>query len=694
MTNFYQFISDSFDGSTALVNTSVKNGIEYIEKPMAFDIETSSFKYNDKKLSCMYIWQFAIGDNVVYGRTWEEFFDFMDVLRIRLELNKTRRIIVFVHNLKYEFQFLKRRFLFDEVFGIDSRTPAKAISYNYGVEFRCSYLLSGYSLENLSKNLKNKKKVGDLDYNLIRTPKTPLTEKELGYCLYDVLVITEYIQDKLNKGEKISDILLTKTMYVRRDVKNYCFYGDGLHKNNNKEYKEYKNFIKSLTLDEQEYIMVSEMFSGGFTHTNPVNAEKHFKEKVVSMDFSSSYPSVLVTEKFISSKGKKLDIELKRIPTRFNYFYIFEVELEDLELKNKPDIPLSLSKFNKIKEYELYNGRVWRAEKCSFYSNSIDWEYIKEYYDFKIVKVKNIYEYTQAYLPKRLVEKILFYYNNKTKLKNVVGEESNYNNNKELLNSIYGMMVTAIIHSNFGWSEKDDWYEEYGDLNDELETYNNSQNRFLSYIWGVQCTSYARRNLLLTMSELKNPDDYIYSDTDSMKILNYDLNKYIFNNYNKKQDEKIKKISDFYNMDIELWYPKTIKNVSKPIGYWDFDGEYKEFKALRAKAYMYRENDNSLHITLAGVNKKDGVKFFNKKETEGKDPFEIFDNSLVIPKEYSGKNTLYYFDEEYSLEIEDYLGNKCVVSEMSGVYMETSDFSLDIEKNILESMLFIDEKCL
>ena len=88
-------------------------------------------------------------------------------------------------------------------------------------------------------------------------------------------------------------------MYVRRDVKNYCFYGDGLHKNNNKEYKEYKNFIKSLTLDEQEYIMVSEMFSGGFTHTNPVNAEKHFKEKVVSMDFSSSYPSVLVTEKFI-----------------------------------------------------------------------------------------------------------------------------------------------------------------------------------------------------------------------------------------------------------------------------------------------------------------------------------------------------------------------------------------------------------
>ena len=109
---------------------------------------------------------------------------------------------------------------------------------------------------------------------------------------------------------------------------------------------------------------------------------------------------------------------------------------------------------------------------------------------------------------------------------------------------------------------------------------------------------------------------------------------------------------------------------------------------------MYRETDNSLHITLAGVNKKDGVKFFNTKESEGKDPFEIFDNSLVIPKEYSGKNTLYYFDEEYSLEIEDYQGNKCLVSEMSGVYMETSDFSLDIEKNILESMLFIDEKCL
>ena len=41
------------------------------------------------------------------------------------------------------------------------------------------------------------KKVGDLDYTLLRTPATKLTEKELGYCEYDCLVIYYYIKIKV-----------------------------------------------------------------------------------------------------------------------------------------------------------------------------------------------------------------------------------------------------------------------------------------------------------------------------------------------------------------------------------------------------------------------------------------------------------------------------------------------------------------
>lgn len=65
-------------------------------------------------------------------------------------------------------------------FSIDLRKPIYGITEN-GIEFRCSYLLSGYSLAKLGEQLhkyKCEKLVGDLDYSLLRHSKTPLTQKK------------------------------------------------------------------------------------------------------------------------------------------------------------------------------------------------------------------------------------------------------------------------------------------------------------------------------------------------------------------------------------------------------------------------------------------------------------------------------------------------------------------------------------
>lgn len=204
--------------------------IEWYNVPASFDIETSSFyeggiKAPENKRAIMYIWQFGINELVCYGRTWEEFETFMIALQIILGTNEKRRLLVYVHNLPYEWQFIRKRFSWTKVFLLEDRKPVKARMG--GVEFRCSLKLSGgKSLENVGKDLQShkvEKKVGDLDYSLIRTPLTPLTERELGYCEYDIRVVNAYIAEKIEQDGNISRIPLTNTGYVREYCRKACF---------------------------------------------------------------------------------------------------------------------------------------------------------------------------------------------------------------------------------------------------------------------------------------------------------------------------------------------------------------------------------------------------------------------------------------------------------------------------------------
>ena len=142
-----------------------------------------------------------------------------------LDLSENRRLIVYVHNLPYEWQFIRKHFSWDKVFFLEDRKPVKARIG--GIEFRCSLKLSGgKSLQNVGKDLqkhKMEKKVGDLDYNLIRTALTPLTEKELGYCEYDIRVLNAYSEEKIEQDGGIDRIPLTNTGYVREYCRRACF---------------------------------------------------------------------------------------------------------------------------------------------------------------------------------------------------------------------------------------------------------------------------------------------------------------------------------------------------------------------------------------------------------------------------------------------------------------------------------------
>ena len=86
-----------------------------------------------------------------------------------------------MHNLSYEFQFIRRQFEWDKIFFLDVRKPVYAVTKT-GIEFRCSWKLSSKSLAKVGEDLQKytvHKKTGDLDYKLIRTSITlPFESKE------------------------------------------------------------------------------------------------------------------------------------------------------------------------------------------------------------------------------------------------------------------------------------------------------------------------------------------------------------------------------------------------------------------------------------------------------------------------------------------------------------------------------------
>lgn len=687
-------------------------GIHYFNIPCSFDIETTSFyidengevidyaekmnrkkhipDYNPEKRAIMYVWQFGINGNVIVGRTWEEFFTMLDKIAYFLRLDEKRRLMVFVHNLAYEFQFMAKWIEWYKIFSIDLRKPIYAITHHF-IEFRCSYLLSGYSLANLSKQLlkyKVDKMVGDLDYSLMRNSQTELTAEELQYCVNDVRVVMAYIQEKIENENGLTNLPITKTGYVRQFCKKNCLYLPNSHKRNMKYFKR----IHELTISNMnEFNLLQRAFQGGFTHANAFYTGE-VCENVASYDFTSSYPYVMVSEKFPMSRGVKVDITTKEefFVYMNDYLCVFDITFENLMCKEIHENPISVSKCFKKANVVENNGRVVSADRVSMSITNVDYHTLAMFYRWDSITISNLYVYTKNYLPTELVKCILDLYEKKTVLKDVEGAEIEYLKSKEMINSVYGMSVTNPLRDEYIFDG-----EEWGtvesnpvELFDMLEQHNESRNRFLYYIWGIFVTAYARRNLFTGIHSVQ--DDYVYSDTDSIKLLNHEAHKDYFDTYNKMVELKLKAACDYHGIDFEKVQPKTKEGKIKRLGVWDFEGVYTHFKTLGAKRYMVHKEKAlridgvyyPVSITVSGVNKFKAVPYL-LDELAGGDimtAFDKFNDGLHVPPEKSGKNLHTYIDEEKQGFLTDYQGNTAYYIELSSIHLEPTSYDLSLAK--------------
>ena len=656
-----------------------KEDVQYLDLSLSFDTETTSTYIEPngikEKFAFMYVWQFGIDGYYCYGRTWEEFIHLCKFIQSSLNLNDEKRVIIFIHNLSFEFQFFRKYFDWLNVFATRSRNPIKALT-SYGIEFRDSLILSGYKLANVAKNLtshKIPKMVGDLDYSLVRTKDTTFSEKELGYMLNDVRILIAYIDEQREEYGDITKIPLTNTGRVRRFVRNECF----------KE-KSYHGKIKAQTIkDEQEYLTLKQAFAGGFTHANPNHVGKKY-HNIASFDFTSSYPTVMIAEQYPCSKA----IPQKWVNwERFNEInekalQIFTVEFTGLQTKVYFDNYISKNKCLDVKGEIENNGRIFSADYLKIIITSVDWDIIKQVYSWKTVKIYNQIAYYKDYLPKPIIQSILHFYKKKTTLKHVKGKEAEYMHGKGMLNSCYGMAVTDIVHDEEIYSG-DQWSEQPADGQKEIDNYNKSYNRFLYYPWGVFVTAYARHNLWSGILEFK--DDYIYSDTDSIKAKNYKNHMKYIEEYNQEITNKLEKCLDHYGIDKSELAPLDVDGIPHPLGLWDFEGVYKTFKTLGAKRYIVETSKGKLEITIAGLPKNKGRDYLLKiSNNDMNKVFQNFTDKMKVPENDSGKMTAYYDDEEKSAIIKDYQGHYTKVTSRSSVHLSKASFEMTLASKFIK----------
>ena len=173
-------------------------------------------------------------------------------------------------------------------------------------------------------------------------------------------------------------------------------------------------------------------------------------------------------------------------------------------------------------------------------------------------------------------------------------------------------------------------------------------------------------------------EDYIYSDTDSIKVLNYNKHVKYVNWYNDTVSKKLNVMCEYYNLDTKRLAPKTIEGIKKPLGVWEFEGNYTRFKTLGAKRYLVQEDDK-YHLTVAGLSKKNGMNYIAELCENNSDKiFNMFNDNLYIPSDKTGKMTHTYIDNEQTFHVTDYLGNSKIVNSLSSIHLEKCDFTLSI----------------
>lgn len=538
-------------------------------KKYVADFETTSTEnFNIEKKVRVWAWQLRNIKTLeveCQGTKIESFIDFI----------KNKNIDIFFHNLKFDGQFIISE-LFKQGYTFNEKTKNEN-------EWSCLIDMSGqfFNLEILWKKYKKNKKStrifdsfkkiplsvssiaesygieekkGIIDYEKYRSEDYEPSQEEWEYLNNDTLIVAkalkEHFEEKMTKMTIASDAYgYFKSLYSTKKF-NYIFPEIS---------KEIHNFC-------------SKSYKGGFVWLNPKYKEK-ILENVISFDVNSLYPDRM--RNCLLPYGKPKHFIGKYVE---NYFFPLYIQKFTCIFKIKdnmiPTIQIKKSIRWNESEYLLDSDN----EQVELTLTSVDLKLFLEHYN-----VYNI-NYIEGYMFKGRLEIFNEYIDKfyEIKCKEDKGKKQIA---KLFLNSLYGKFGSGILRTNMI-----PYYEE-GQVKFSKGIENECRSKYIPMASFI--TAYAREKTISSAQKFM-PNNFIYSDTDSIHLIGVDL----------------KECSERIEVD------------KKILGGWKFEGLASKALFLRAKTYM-KEKKGEIEVTCCGMPKE------VKKEV-------TFDN-FYMGNEFQGK---------------------------------------------------------
>ena len=529
---------------------------------------TADFETNVNENDCR-VWAYAICeignvDNFIYGNNIEDF--------IKWCANKKENYTLYFHNLKFDGEYIISYLLNNGYECIkdkkerNNKTFTTLISdtgqfYSLEIYFETSkkhtnkvtildsLKILNFSVDMIAKDFNLPIRKLKIDYLENREKDHILTPEEIDYIRNDVEIMARALEIMFNEN-------LTKMTIGSDALASY--------KEINKNFSTY---FPVLPYDIDQDIRKS--YKGGFTYLNDCYKEKETGAGIV-LDVNSLYASVMMYERL--PFGNPIFFEGKYEPDVLHPLYvqtiscIFEVKkgmIPTIQIKNN----LSFLPNEYVK---TSNGDI-----VTLTLTSVDLELFFEHYDVYDITYHNGWKFKAI---KGLFTGYIDYWSGKKIEAKKEGNTALYRISKLMLNSLYGKFgLNPNVKSKFPY------LDENGIVNYGMYPAEVRDSIYIPVASFI--TSYARRKTITTSQNIKDYtknkygiDYYIYSDTDSIHLLDIDP----------------KELETFVDVD------------DYRLGAWKLESTFKRGKYIRQKCYIELGFDDKMNVTVAGLPKKMG----------------------------------------------------------------------------------------